>query len=136
MTLGGVSRMRHSNGRALVTVHGPGDATERGATIAITLHDADGLAIPYWRVEEDTRAAGVALRGGCFCNPGCAEAAFGLDDAQSERCLDALGSDFTIPRFAECLDGRAVGAVRISYGLGSVASDADRVLGFLSRYLT
>ena len=65
---------------------------------------------------------------------GCAEASFGLDSARATDCLEALGSEFTIPRFAECLDNGPVGAIRISYGLGSVKSDAARILEFLGRY--
>jgi selenocysteine lyase/cysteine desulfurase len=125
--------LQHSNGSSLVTVHGPADTRDRGATIAITLHDDIRRAIPFWEVEAAARESGIALRGGCFCNPGCAEAAFGLGAA--DPCLDALGADFTIPRLAACLGDRAVGAIRISLGLGSVRADVEAVLGFLERYL-
>ena len=46
----------------------------------------------------------------------------------------ALGADFSIPKFAECLGTGAVGAVRISFGLGSVCKDVKRVASFLGRY--
>ena len=48
--------------------------------------------------------------------------------------LDISGSDVTIPRFADCLDGQPVGAIRISMGLGSIMADVDRVLEFLASY--
>ena len=132
--LGGLAELHHSSGASLATVHGPANTRDRGATIAITLRDDGGHAIPFWEVEEVAREYGIALRGGCFCNPGCAEAAFGLSAA--DPCLDELGADFTIPRFAACLSDRAVGAIRISLGLGSVRADVDAVLRFLERYLT
>lgn len=135
-TLAALTGFTHRTGAALVAVHGPPTTESRGATIALSLRDPCGRVIPYWLVEARARAAGIAVRGGCFCNPGCAEAAFGFPDAETHRCLEALGDDFTIPRFAGCLgDQVPVGAIRISFGLGSVRADVERVLEFLERYL-
>ncbi len=131
--LSGLSSLRHSNGESLVAIHGPTDTRDRGATIAITLRDRDGVTIPFWDVEASARDRRIALRGGCFCNPGCAERAFALQLA--DGCLDALGGGFTIPRFAECLGGRPVGAVRMSLGLGSIHDDVDALLPFLAEYI-
>ncbi|MFI5312464.1 MAG: aminotransferase class V-fold PLP-dependent enzyme, partial [Gemmatimonadales bacterium] len=120
---------------AQATIHGPRTCVDRGATIAVTLRDRAGDVIPYWAVEDAARTEGIAVRGGCFCNPGCAEAAFDFPAAETARCLDLLGNDFTIPRFAACLDGRPVGAIRISFGLGSIGADVERWLGFLARHV-
>ena len=127
-----LTELRHSSGAPLVTIHGPADTRHRGATVAITLSDRTGRPIPYWEVEAGARARRIAVRGGCFCNPGCAEAAFGLQSAGS--CLDTLGDEFTVPRLAECLGGRAVGAIRLSMGLGSVVADVDAAFDFLDGY--
>jgi selenocysteine lyase/cysteine desulfurase len=129
-----LSRLQHGNGSPVIRVLGPVDGADTGATVAITVADQHGRAIPYWDVEAAARDAGIAVRGGCFCNPGCAEAAFVFPDVRVRSCLDTLGGDFTIPRFAACLDDHAVGAIRISMGLGSVMSDVDRVIEFLERY--
>ena len=128
----GLLGLRHADDASLVTIHGPADNVDRGATVAVTLRDRRGVVIPYWQVEDAARNAGIALRGGCFCNPGCAEHAFGLQEAGP--CLDALGDRFTIPRLAACLGGRPVGAIRISFGLGSIAADVRRVLAFVAEY--
>ena len=134
LLLTGASALRHGNGRPAVQVHGPRDATDRGATVALSLHDASGRSIPYWDVELAARDHGIAIRGGCFCNPGCAEAAFAFPDARVRSCLDSLGRDFSIPRFAACLDDQTIGAIRVSMGLGSVRADVERFLAFLHRY--
>ncbi|HSA56176.1 MAG TPA: aminotransferase class V-fold PLP-dependent enzyme [Gemmatimonadaceae bacterium] len=135
-TLRALQVLVHRTGVPLVAVHGPRTAEARGATIALTLRDPRGRVIPYWLVEASARAAGIAVRGGCFCNPGCAEAAFDFPDAGTRRCLDALGGDFTIPRFARCLgDDVPVGAIRVSFGLGSVGADVERLTEFLERFL-
>jgi len=132
--LGGLQRLRHASGSPVVAIHGPRSTSGRGATIALNVLDTDGTPVPYWEVEEQARCHGLALRGGCFCNPGCAEYAFGLPGQESRECLDALGDDFTISRFADCLGHRGVGALRVSFGLGSIGADAERTLAFLAQY--
>jgi selenocysteine lyase/cysteine desulfurase len=132
--LDALGALRHPNGRPVVRIHGPRNLVDRGATVAFTVQDAAGRVIPYWTVEADAREAGIAVRGGCFCNPGCAESAFGLEDRETLRCLESLGERFTIPRFADCLGGRAVGAIRASFGLGSVSEDVERLVRLVERY--
>ena len=134
LLLDGIASLTHGSGAPLVRVHGPKDMVSRGATIAISLHDRLGRVIPYWDVEGAARDAGIAIRGGCFCNPGCAEAAFQFPDARVRSCLDTLGDDFTIPRFAACLEDQPVGALRVSMGLGTIRADIERVLAFIRRY--
>jgi selenocysteine lyase/cysteine desulfurase len=126
--------LRHRSGAPLASVLGPATTESRGATIALALRGADSAVIPYWEVEQAARDEGIAVRGGCFCNPGCAEEAFGFPAGETAKCLQALGDNFTIPRFADCLGGRVVGAIRISLGLGSIRADVSRAISFLSRY--
>lgn len=134
LLLDGVSDVRHGSGTLLVRVHGPCDMDSRGATVAMSLHDGTGRVIPYWDVEAAARDEGIAIRGGCFCNPGCAEAAFQFPDTRVRACLDTLGNDFTIPRFAACLEDQTVGAIRVSMGLGTIRADIERFLAFIRRY--
>ena len=132
--LDGLQQLRHGNGAPVVAVHGPRSTSGRGATIALNVLEPEGHQVPYWEVEEQARRCGLAVRGGCFCNPGCAEHAFDLPERESGECLDALGDDFTIPRFADCLGHRGVGALRVSFGLGSIQADAERALAFIGEY--
>lgn len=46
--------------------------------------------VPYARVEAQAREARVSVRGGCFCNPGAAEHAFGLVDVR--RGVDVVAA--------------------------------------------
>jgi selenocysteine lyase/cysteine desulfurase len=132
--LEGIQSLTHDNGQPVARIHGPAGLSARGATIAISLQCSDGRHVPYWDVESAARDESIAVRGGCFCNPGCAEAAFDFPAARVGACLEWLGPHFTVPRLAACLDDRVVGAVRVSMGLGSVRQDVERFLGFLSRY--
>ena len=127
--LHGLQALRHDNGRPLVQIYGPDDLTDRGGVVAFNVLDSSGRAIPYPIIEQRMAQAGVSVRGGCFCNPGAAEAAFGFDPLGSGRCLNRLGSGFTVERFASCLGGNApVGAIRASLGLANNADDVRRAI--------
>jgi len=128
----GLQALRHGNGAPVVRIHGPRTMEARGATIAMSLLARDGSPHPYWEVEEAARASQLAVRGGCFCNPGCSERAFGIAPDRAAACLNELGEEFTIPGFAACLGGGTVGAVRLSLGLGSVREDVMRALEFFA----
>jgi selenocysteine lyase/cysteine desulfurase len=130
-----LAALHHPNGTPLARVYGPRSLAERGGPVAFNILDAAQTIVPYWQVEAEASSAGIALRGGCFCNPGAAEAALGLDVASTARCLDALGERFTPQRFAEC-SGTAVGALRVSFGLANDEDDVDKVISHLTRWLT
>jgi selenocysteine lyase/cysteine desulfurase len=88
--------------------------------------------VPYWEVEEQAWKSNISLRGGCFCNPGGAEIAFGLEEGTISRCFSQLGDDFSVQRFAACAK-RSVGAVRVSFGMANNEEDVMRVAHMLSR---
>jgi selenocysteine lyase/cysteine desulfurase len=128
--LAGLRAMTHSDGAAASCVYGPLDTDERGGTVAFNVLSSDGRSIPYAVVERRARDAGVAIRGGCFCNPGAAEHAFGFDAARARACLGSASTQgFTVDRFAECLGADTpVGAIRASFGLANNDRDVDRAL--------
>ncbi len=125
-----LAALRHPGGEPMVVIHGPADMESRGGTVAFNLLDEDGGTVPYWLVEESARDAGIAVRGGCFCNPGAAQRALGLATADTTRCLAAIGESFTPELFAECL-GQPVGAVRASLGLANNDADCARALALI-----
>jgi selenocysteine lyase/cysteine desulfurase len=127
-------RLKHRNGASLVRLYGPADTVDRGGTIAFNLLDAAGNGIAFSDVERRARDHGVALRGGCFCNPGASEAAFGLNAREVRDCLHQLGNDFTAERFSACA-GRPIGAVRISVGLANNQRDIERAMETLASFL-
>jgi selenocysteine lyase/cysteine desulfurase len=134
-----LSGLKNHDGSPVVRLYGPRDMTARGATIAFNVLRRDGHVVPYWDVDGRARAAGVALRGGCFCNPGAAEAAFGFEAEAAGRCLRqaATAGPFTIPRFAACLspDGEiAVGAVRASLGMANNDADVERAVAVIESF--
>jgi selenocysteine lyase/cysteine desulfurase len=132
LLLDGLRGLVHDDGSPAVTLYGPTDVRERGGTVACNLVGRRGAVIDYETVEGRAREAGVAVRGGCFCNPGCSEVAFGFTEADSLRCLEqASAAGFTPRRFAECMGDVAVGAVRLSVGVATTAEDVRRAVEVL-----
>jgi selenocysteine lyase/cysteine desulfurase len=126
---------RHRNGRSLAEVYGPRGGSSRGATVAFNVLDDTGAAVPFARVEQEARAARISVRGGCFCNPGASEAAFGFPAEAASQCLvSTVALGWSIPRFAECMRGLAVGAVRASFGVPSNRDDLRRFLAVVQSF--
>jgi selenocysteine lyase/cysteine desulfurase len=126
-------RLRHTDGRPLIVVHGPATTERRGGTVAFSVLDATGTAWPFDQVVQRAAAFRVSLRGGCFCNPGCAEAAFAFPPERARACRESLGTDFTIAGLERCL-GRPVGAVRASVGVPTVPADLGRLVEALASF--
>jgi selenocysteine lyase/cysteine desulfurase len=103
-------------------------AAPDGGTVAFNV---DG--VPYWDVEARARERGVSLRGGCFCNPGASEAAFGIPPSRLISCLENLGPTFTPARLAAC-SNTAVGAVRASLGMANNEDDVARALDVVASF--
>jgi selenocysteine lyase/cysteine desulfurase len=108
----------------LVTIYGPRDSADRGGTVAFNVHRR-GQLVPYEAVEAAARNHAIAIRGGCFCNPGAAEHAFSTPAARARACLL---QEFSVPRLRECLGGAPVGALRASVGIPTNAADIDRLI--------
>ncbi len=111
-----------------VRVYGPADQQARGGVVAFNLYNGS-RAIDYEVVEAAARRAGIAIRGGCFCNPGAAEHAFGLP---AEQALTCLSGDFSVSRFRACMGGPPVGALRVSCGAPTSEADLDRLLDLVA----
>ena len=107
-----------------VVTYGPSNTLSRGGIAAFNLQ-RDGRIVPYDLVEEEARRRGIAIRGGCFCNPGAAEHAFGIPPRRARQCLR---EEFSIARLRACLGGVAVGALRASVGPATTREDLERLI--------
>ena len=115
---------RLSTLRDRVHVYGPTELAGRGGVVAFNLCTPKGV-LDYEIVEAAARERGVAIRGGCFCNPGAAEQAFGISASAASACLTG---DFSVARFRSCMQGLPVGALRASLGPPTTTADLDRLL--------
>jgi selenocysteine lyase/cysteine desulfurase len=102
--------LRHHDGNPVALIYGPTSRRERGATVAFNLLDPYGAVIPFALVLERSARARVSVRGGCFCNPGASEAAFGVTT-------------------------ELVGAVRASFGAPSNQRDVARLIAVCESFM-
>jgi molybdenum cofactor sulfurtransferase len=128
---------RHPNGAPALRVYGPMSVVDRGGTVSFNMLDAEGHLIPYGSVERAAGEEGIALRGGCFCNPGAAERALELPGQAMLECLEVIPpGSFSLKALAECLGGDvAVGALRASVSIPTTDADLDRFESFLASFL-
>lgn len=132
--LAGMDTLRHADGQPLVQLYGPATTLGRGGIVPFNLADRHGSLLPHDEVVEAAAASGISLRGGCFCNPGATESAFGYDPGDLRRCLESTMDGFTLERFSDCMNGAPVGAVRASLGLASNEEDVDRLVELLRQF--
>jgi selenocysteine lyase/cysteine desulfurase len=129
--------LTHRDGSPLIRVYGPRDRYDCGGTVAFNVLDAHGGVIAYEEIEARARAAGISVRGGCFCNPGASEAAFGFVADRAARCLaETTRSGWSVREFARrmkaCGGAEAVGAIRASIGIATNESDVRRLVEMLA----
>jgi hypothetical protein len=78
----------------------------------------------------------VSIRGGCFCNPGAAERALGIDSTALSACLRTARAQrvaFSHEWLSERL-GRPVGALRMSLGYGTDSGDVAHGIGTIEAW--
>ena len=130
-----LASLAHPSGAPLVRVHGPADSCDRGGTVALNVLDASGKVVDYRVVEAAARRARISVRGGCFCNPGAAEHAFGFAREDAERAWAAARTHgFSLDRMQREMRGAPVGAIRVSLGIASLESDVMRFVELLSTF--
>ncbi len=131
-----LSGLHHGNGRSLATIYGPMSTEMRGGTVAFNLLDPSGRIVPFGIVEREASDQGISLRGGCFCNPGASEVAFGLPAGSALQCFQSMGpGEFSLKSLADCFDEDvAVGALRASVGIATNDADLDRLERFLETF--
>jgi selenocysteine lyase/cysteine desulfurase len=117
----------------MIRLYGPRDRYDCGGTVTFNVLDALGEAVSYEHVEDRARRAGVSVRGGCFCNPGASEAAFGFDAERTASCIaETQREGWSLERFARrmraCNGAHAIGAIRASVGIASSERDLERLI--------
>jgi selenocysteine lyase/cysteine desulfurase len=131
--------LTHRDGSPLVRVYGPRDRYDCGGTVAFNVLDRRGEAIPYGDIEARARDARISVRGGCFCNPGASEKAFGFVAERAARCIDETTragwnqAEFAA-RMKACGGADAVGAVRASVGIPSNGQDVGRLVEMVAQF--
>ena len=123
--------LKHFTGKPVARLYGTTQfetPNVQGPTVAFNLLRSDGTWHSPAEVEQLAGLKGVHLRTGCFCNAGACHRALGISEdalkqnvARGYACGDAL----------DVLDGRVLGAIRVSFGYMSTIEDATAVVQFV-----
>ncbi|KAK7313969.1 hypothetical protein VNO77_39176 [Canavalia gladiata] len=125
--------MRHGNGSSVCTLYGHHNSKElcheMGPIVSFNLKRPDGSWYGYREVEKLASLSGIQLRTGCFCNPGACAKYLGLshlDLISNTEGGHVCWDDHDI------IDGRPVGAVRVSFGYMSTYEDCKKFVDFVA----
>lgn len=132
-----LASLRHSSGVSLARIYGPLNMEARGGSIAFNFFDKYDRPIDFRRVEQAASQHNISLRTGCFCNPGAGEMALQISSMELVACFSQPdhAQRLTYDDFRTCIDNKASGAVRISFGLASNFDDLQAVLKFAAELL-
>jgi len=132
--------LKHTNGRRLIEIlsderDGTNDlvyaSTGAGSVFSMLVRNSEGAPIGHKTVEKYASLEGICLRSGCMCNPGVCHRLLKLsvDDVRAHFKAGHVCGDEK-----DVINGRAVGAVRISFGYLSTHDDVDRIVNFFSEH--
>jgi molybdenum cofactor sulfurtransferase len=126
-------KLQHNNGMPLIKLYGPPNTENRGGTFLINFFDADEQAYPLQYIEQLAGANKISVRTGCFCNPG-------IDELNNWISADGLKKYFTSRAHGDYEDmiqfmGKMRGAVRISIGMATTATDIVKFIRFAKTLL-
>lgn len=127
-----MNALAHGNGAPMVRIFGPTGMSARGGTIAFHLLDPLGVVYDVHQMEALAGARRIALRTGCFCNPGDGEVAHRITAADMAACFVEPAAT----TFQECQDligsttGKMPNTIRVSLGLASNFADIYKFIEF------
>ncbi len=131
--LDALGALTHSDGSPVATLYGPRSWHQRGATIAFNFLHPDGRVIDERYVDRVASQHNIALRTGCFCNPGAGEIAFTIS---RETLLGGeFGEGMTLDDYIPRIGLPSGGAIRASLGLASDYSDLHRFTEFAEEFV-
>lgn len=111
--------------------HASGNRSQQGAIITFNVLRRDGSYVGFGDVAEAAEKAGFHLRTGCMCNPGACYAALrhsNVDIIQFAHNYASAPSHNDIR-----INGRPVGAVRLSIGYPTTFAELSSFLAFARR---
>ncbi|KAJ2083150.1 hypothetical protein H4R24_001063 [Coemansia sp. RSA 988] len=120
--------LTHGNGRPVCEIYGHISNANYGPTIAFNILDNGGKFIGFVEVERLAVMAGISLRSGRFCNPGAAQGWLQLSTSELVR-HSSMG--FVCGDDHDLIDGKPIGALRVSFGAMTSKQDIDVLVRFL-----
>jgi molybdenum cofactor sulfurtransferase len=133
LLLTNLQKLQHDNGLSLIKIYGPAHTQNRGGTFLFNFFDNSRQPFPLQYIEQLANENKIALRTGCFCNPG-------IDELNNCISAEELEKYFTTRAYGDYDDmiqfmGKMRGAVRISIGLATTTIDIAKFIRFAKTLL-
>lgn len=132
--IGQITSLHHTNGKPLVRLYGPATTFMRGATISMNFYDYEGKLFDRAYIEHEASKINISIRTGCFCNPGSVETINCFTHATFQKYFPS-DHPVTFDEYAKDMEGKAIGAVRISLGIASNFADVYEFIQFAKSFI-
>lgn len=116
--------LKHNSGTPLLHIFGTTDLSRRGGTLAMHFYNKDGKRYPLIEIEAEANVYKIALRTGCFGNPGVEEVNSELSDGLANENYEMRNEN---RKFS--------GSIRISLGIASNFKDVVTFYNFAKGFL-
>ncbi|KAJ2727079.1 hypothetical protein GGI07_000197, partial [Coemansia sp. Benny D115] len=126
-----LSGLKHTNGQPMCNIYGHQEGAKFGAIFAFNLKDVNGKYIGFVEVERLAVMAKIALRTGRFCNPGAAQKWLNFTSKELMQ-YSLLG--YSCGDDNDIINGKPMGALRISLGAVTNKEEIDLFVEFLDRH--
>lgn len=123
--------LHHQNGSPVVKLYSDTDYEDeriQGGIVSFSVLRASGEYVGYMEVLNMAAIYKIYLRVGCFCNPGACQRHLNFSD---QEILQNYDSGYKCGGTTDLVDGKPLGAVRISFGYMSTINDVETVLKML-----
>ena len=126
--------MKHSNGQPMFEIYGLHDqqnGIHNGGIVSLNILKYDGSYLGYYQAQTDFTNHNIHVRTGCHCNPGACRLYLKQNNdeikewsKERDSCSDSY----------DMLNGKPLGAIRISLGYLTNFNDVMKLIRFLETY--
>ncbi|KYM94649.1 Molybdenum cofactor sulfurase [Cyphomyrmex costatus] len=125
--------LHHCNGKPVVKLYSDSDYEDRrsqGGIVTFNVMRSNGEHVGYMKVLNMAALFKIHLRTGCFCNPGACQRHLSFS---TKEILKYYEAGYVCGGETDLVNGKPIGAVRISFGYMSTIKDVETVLLMITK---
>ncbi|KYN27886.1 Molybdenum cofactor sulfurase, partial [Trachymyrmex cornetzi] len=127
--------LHHCNGKPVVKLYSDSDYEDRslqGGIVAFNVMRSNGQYVGYMEILNMAAIFKIHLRTGCFCNPGACQRHLSFS---TKEILKYYEAGYVCGGETDLINGKPIGAVRISFGYMSTIKDVQTVLLMITKFI-